>query len=1238
MSDERAVPGPFPWRPVTRLLASGFVVAGALYVAGLAAGQWLLGGDDDAMRGRIVAEVQASFAALTSDLERAARAFTAPGPVRAALNEDVPATRALFERLAQEAGASGEISISVYAASGQPLVWAGRPSELPPDRTQDGESWFIIEGALGLRLVYVVPVLEGTTRIGLVSAERDLDVSGRGRTAATLQGAPEGYQLETSLAPASLALPFEQTGAADPESFEILAPSGQRLLSARVSPADLAATRTRWRHAIQTMTLAALAVWILLLAGPILDWRQAAPHWRERAAAAGIIAGLFVGARLVVEIAPASRWSTAPLVTAEAYDSSLAGPFLSSPLDFLLSTFLLGSLVAVLFVAVHGGRARLRRRRTVDHAGALVRYAGAQVLAGAGAAVVLLGHTALLRDTVAQSTVDLLRFSLPPWNSATLALQVGLVAAHAAALGVIVLLMLAGLRPWRLRRRWYAHAFTIACWVLPILAWNRLGGVDAGEEMPQLAALAAATSVVLFARPLRARYRHGSQAFRMILLALGLVIPAVAFYPTMFHLAWQAKSRLIETRYAPVALSQRATVQAQLQESLAQLDQIPGLADLVGAAPAPTSDDAPTDLAFRIWQATSLARYPVTSSVEVYGRDGRLVSRFAFNLPEDLSRAQRSEERSCSWDVAEEVSPFFAEERRVLHAGRAICLGAPPDAIAGSIVVHAVLDYENLPFTSSRTPYVQVLQTTDPLRTTGQAGEDVEYAVYGWSRTPLYSSRGPAWPLDDAVFARVEQSRDQVWARLRRGTQAFDVYLLNDRGGIYALGFPTVTSFGHFFNVAELTVIAVLTYVLLLVARAVFMTAARRRATGRSLLREVRASFYRKLFLAFVAAVFVPVVLLALVTRNFVADEMRANVEAEAQRTAATATRVVNDLVERSALAAGLGRQRQPDGVGVAASSVRTPTSSPGRGWWPRASATCSPRACCPPAPMPTSTARWRCAARPPRWRASGSATFEYLLAAAPVIVRTTEAILTVPLTSQQREIDAQIDALDRRVLLAALLFILGGAMLGYTMAERIADPVSRLTRATRPHRPRRLQRPCRGHVIRRTAPPGRGLQPHGVGAAAAADRARTHQPARGVGRDGAPGRARDQEPVDANPAQRRAPAARACGPRRAARSRAQGVRRDHPDAGPPAAADLLGVLQLRLVADGPARRGARAGPHARHRRPLPLRPGRPARDSRRHPGVAAAGARGPRARRAIADEPRRECAARHARARACSP
>jgi nitrogen fixation/metabolism regulation signal transduction histidine kinase len=76
----------------------------------------------------------------------------------------------------------------------------------------------------------------------------------------------------------------------------------------------------------------------------------------------------------------------------------------------------------------------------------------------------------------------------------------------------------------------------------------------------------------------------------------------------------------------------------------------------------------------------------------------------------------------------------------------------------------------------------------------------------------------------------------------------------------------------------------------------------------------------------------------------------------------------------------------------------------------------------------------------------------EYLLAAAPVRASDREGprIVTIPLTLRQRDFDQQRDDLDRRVVSAFVLFVLLGAGLGYTMAERIADPVKRLTRATR--------------------------------------------------------------------------------------------------------------------------------------------------------------------------------------------
>jgi nitrogen fixation/metabolism regulation signal transduction histidine kinase len=47
-------------------------------------------------------------------------------------------------------------------------------------------------------------------------------------------------------------------------------------------------------------------------------------------------------------------------------------------------------------------------------------------------------------------------------------------------------------------------------------------------------------------------------------------------------------------------------------------------------------------------------------------------------------------------------------------------------------------------------------------------------------------------------------------------------------------------------------------------------------------------------------------------------------------------------------------------------------------------------------------------------------------------------------------ETEGELDELDRRILFGAVLFSLLGGALGYWMAERIADPVNRLTRATR--------------------------------------------------------------------------------------------------------------------------------------------------------------------------------------------
>jgi signal transduction histidine kinase len=942
--------------------------------------------------------------------------------------------------------------VTAYGANGRPLAWDGRPSELPADRLDGEEAWFFAQGALGLRLVYVTPVMAAGQRVGTIAAERSLGPADgqRGSAVSDADPAAEAFRYNSRIAPVSIELRFE-AGRTTPDAsaFDVTTPSGARLFTATLDAADLAVTRDRWRRASRSLALITLAVSLALLAGPLLDWRNKLARARPYLMAMAMVAGAIVASRVLLRRASLADWSEHSLFSGAEYASPLLRPFLTSPFDFLMTAVAASSLVALLLYAAEAWRvSRWHRRRRVTGVGPTAAFMALQLGAGVGLAVLLAVHQAFLRDTVANSTLDLLHYSLHPWSTSRLALQVGLIVWHATALGCGVLLLRAAQAGWAVPRPdSRLHAATIGFWVLPLVVWQLLSGLPPARQVPPLIAVAVIIGLVTFATRLKARYRHGSQAFRLTLMTLGLVVPAFAFYPSMFELGWQAKSQLVETRYAPQAINQRQTIHRLLEESLKQIDQFPGLADLVTAPATPGGGEAPTDRAFQVWRITGLAMYPVTSSVELYGADGALVSRFAFNLPDDFTAVPRSDEETCDWSVTEEVSPFFAEERRMLHAGRALC--APDGPPMGSVVVHAILDYANLPFILSQNPYVELMRPASLLRGEAISGRDVEFAFYGWSRTPLYASGVSAWPLEDAVFERIEQSRMPRWAELQRGGTGYDVFFLNDRSGIYALGFPIASPFDHLVNLAEITVLAWGTYLLLLAATALFGAFSRRGTTARALLREVRASFYRKLLLAFMAATVVPVAALAVATRTYVADQMRVNVEQEAVRTASAARRVVEDLVAPRAAQQGAGVD---DNLMVWVSRLIDQDVNIFSG--PRLLAT-SERNLFASGLLPTRTPADVYRALELRNEATTVVReqigmLSYLVAATSTNTRGLDATLTVPLTSRELQIEDQIDTLDRQVLLGALLFVFIGAGIGYWLAERIADPVNRLTRATR--------------------------------------------------------------------------------------------------------------------------------------------------------------------------------------------
>jgi signal transduction histidine kinase len=812
-----------------------------------------------------------------------------------------------------------------------------------------------------------------------------------------------------------------------------------------VDPSALRAVRTGHRRVVFSLGIIVIAVTVLLLSGPMLDRRALArtsgAYFRATVAAAALIVASRALFALALPPGPSALLSSQRFVA-----WPVLGALARHPADFLLTALAAMALVALLAAPLERLPLALRERRAAtDSEGRptlsfLVWQAGAGLLLAAA----VIAYERFLSEAVRHTTIDILHFSPHPWDTVRTSVALGLLASHAAFTWLIVLLLRLLLARWRFRRGDLRVTLPLAiALVAPVAAiwalyWSRLASLPRAEALLIVAAIPAAAFVA--PRGL-SRVRRASQGYRLILGFFALLAPALVMYPSLVFLHEAARQRAVETTYGPEVLRQRDNLNQRLGAAQAEIDDRESQLAAVVSVPAPPPASVPTDSAFLMWQGTALERFRISSAIELYNGAEMLVSRFALNLPEE-ARVERWREEGCTWRTFGEISPFGSHDRQLLHAGRNIC---GPGGVLGTIVIHVVLDNSALSFISSQNPYLELLRGRGALGPEDVRDRDLEYVFYGWSRTALYVSATGAWPLDDDLFARICASRQPIWTVLENRGDEYHVYLQNDRSGIYALGYPVIPAMGHFINLAELSVLAALAYVALLLGSFLFSAiGARRVRTGRALLREVRESFYRKLFLAFVVVSVVPVVALALVTRVYIADRLRDDVESAAHKTTLIARQIIEEYSVRSQetlsddAMVGLSRVIGQDvnifsGFSLQATSERDLFAS---GLLPTRT----------PADVYRAILLER---KPTVITEEQVEDFRYIVAAAP-LRSDRDAILTVPLTLRQQEIDREIDDLNRRIVLAALLFILFGAAIGYPMAERIADPVNRLTRATR--------------------------------------------------------------------------------------------------------------------------------------------------------------------------------------------
>src|SRR5207237_67177 len=198
------------------------------------------------------------------------------------------------------------LALTIYDTAGSARAGAVRPSDLPRDRSSGPASLFVTPSPLGLRLVYVEPILATTrehARLGTVAVEHVLSPSPAASTINTIGG---DYVLPGHLVPVSLRTPGA-ANAASPNSFVVASPQGVPLLQASIDMADLQQAREHLRRIVIAVAVGVVGVTMLLLVGPILD-RRVAARSASRETALSLTAQLVCGAVLAAMLVGFERW------------------------------------------------------------------------------------------------------------------------------------------------------------------------------------------------------------------------------------------------------------------------------------------------------------------------------------------------------------------------------------------------------------------------------------------------------------------------------------------------------------------------------------------------------------------------------------------------------------------------------------------------------------------------------------------------------------------------------------------------------------------------------------------------------------------------------------------------------------------------------------------------------------------------------------------------------------------
>lgn len=965
---------------------------------------------------------------LVSIVRSSADRVAALDEAQAALDGDRGALSRLFRELETLArGRPERPALAVLAPPSSPLAWAGRVGDLGSFRgvAQGGREVFVVVGSVSTTLVATAPIHGRDGQIhGLATAELPVLVRRNIRNAylsdldllTERRGGVEVQYVDTiDEGNPPRPLPPLPSGAVG-EARVLRAPDGAALATVRVSspsPREEAQEIVSlYRRGVSALACLALLLWGLRRGTRRAPLRLAA----AATAARGIL--LILG--------PPLPRATSLLLSPDVYASTLLGPLLRSPLDFLLTTLWLLLLAALVLRWVLAQPPRPP---------STWRALAADVLA-----IPLLGGIYLwIGDTTSNSSLDLEAISLIPRSAPLLVLQLGLLGLLAFGACLLTILMaLAGPLPSGRRPTLVRFGSWLVLGALAYRFWPRdLIGLPL---VPTLALFLLTALLGGLRESWRPLCSAASPELRAGLGVATVALLSLLLYPSLVHFGEKNTRLQIQQQHAQVVLRQPEWREYILEASCRKIDELQVLEKTPPGPHPPLTEE----LAFAVWSDTDLAALGFSSAIEIQDPAGAVVSRFALNLP-SLAAPQKPLPLSESWELTRERLALGSEERPVLHARKRLTYHGE---VHGAIHVYVGDDFWNLPFITGRDPYSVLYRSASR----GVArGRPIGLLAYDWKRAILFSSSERPPVLPQELLARLRRS--SLWTTLAVDGRPHHIFLFSDAQGIYGLTYPRLGAGRFAADLVEagsgLTLLGIAGLLGVMLVRTILQLP---RLSLPSLLAVVAGRFSLRLFVAFVALAFAPALVLQVVVRGFVADRLQRESEDQALERAAVAKKAVEDFVVFQRGEAPGSRPVTDAALVWVSSLVRNDLDVFDRGRILASSKRELYASGLLPPRVPGEVFRaMALEGQPSVVRTEKIGGFSYLVVSVPVrLGAPAPGILSIPLALRQREVEAVLDDLDRAIRLASVLFLVAAAALAQSMARRISGPVRELTRATR--------------------------------------------------------------------------------------------------------------------------------------------------------------------------------------------